>query len=181
MTLLNLVPPFRAGFAPPLTRLISDVEGFALDPASRDAGHPDATEIPFLDVQIINATLRRRVFTAIPGLGAVEYAHRTTAEFLAAEWLAARLNDGLSFRRLGALLGHDGRPVSQLRGLHAWLTVRAPRFAEQLVASDPYGAHTAIRPPARPHSDSVCWAHWPRWLWTIRGFCQETVGRQASA
>jgi hypothetical protein len=137
-------------------RLISDVEGFALDPASRDAGHPDATEIPFVDVQIINATLRRHVFTAIPGLGAVDYAHRTTAEFLAAEWLAARLNDGLSFRRLGALLGHDGRPVSQLRGLHAWLTVRAPRFAEQLVASDPYGALSYGDPASLSPSLRLC-------------------------
>ena len=137
-------------------RLISDVEGFALDPASRDAAHPDATDIPFLDVQAVNATLRRRVFAAIPGLGAVDYAHRTTAEYLAAEWLAARLNDGLSFRRLGALLGHDGRPVSQLRGLHAWLAVRAPRFAEQLVAADPYGVLSYGDPASLSPSFRLC-------------------------
>lgn len=120
-------------------RLISDIEGFALEHHGLDDAHPGTGQIPFLEPPIVQAALQRRVFTAIPGIAAVDYTHRTTAEYLAAEWLASQLDKGLSFRRLSALLGHDGHPATELRGLHAWLAVLAPRFAEQLTNTDPYG------------------------------------------
>ncbi|MEX3969576.1 hypothetical protein [Paraburkholderia caribensis] len=120
-------------------RLISDIDGFALDPGGREALYPDVTQIPFLDPRVASTALERRVFTGIPGVAVVDYTHRTTAEYLAAEWLAAQLEKGLSFRRLSELLGRDGHPASELRGLHAWLAVLAPGFAERLINGDPYG------------------------------------------
>ncbi|REG49551.1 hypothetical protein B0G80_5928 [Paraburkholderia sp. BL6669N2] len=137
-------------------RLISDIEGFALDRSSRDAVHPDATDIPFLDTPVVRATLQRRVFTSIPGIAAVDYTHRTTAEYLAAGWLASQLEKGLSFRRLSTLLGHDGHPASELRGLHAWLAVFAPKFAGQLINADAYGVLSYGDPASLPPTLRLC-------------------------
>ena len=53
----------------------------------------------------------------------VDYGHRTTAEYLAAAWLAKRIRSGFSIERVRALIGVDGYPASELRGLHAWLPV----------------------------------------------------------
>ncbi|WP_168788307.1 hypothetical protein [Paraburkholderia aromaticivorans] len=115
-------------------RLISDIEGFALNYSSGDASFPGISTVPFLDRDKVQAALRRRIFTATPGVAAVDYAHRTTAEFLAAEWIASQLDNGLSFRRVTALIGLDGHPATELRGLHAWLAVFAPKFSASSLA-----------------------------------------------
>lgn len=72
----------------------------------------------------------------------VVYAHRTTAEFLAAEFLAARVRAGLPFGCVVALMGVDGHPAAELRGLHAWLAVHLPEQADALIEADPYGVLT---------------------------------------
>jgi len=84
----------------------------------------------------------------------VDYAHRTTAEFLAASWLARQVRAGLPLGRVQALIGIDGRPSAELRGLHAWLTVMLPEHAPVLIDADPYGVITygdagSLTPSAR--------------------------------
>ena len=68
-------------------------------------------------------------------------AHRTIAEFLGAQWLAARIDDAqskpLSKRRLHRLLTHDNRVVASLRGLVGWLTALSPDMFETLADADP--------------------------------------------
>ncbi|MEJ2034185.1 MAG: hypothetical protein P8Y63_14355, partial [Deltaproteobacteria bacterium] len=75
------------------------------------------------------------------------------AEFLAAEDLAERISIGLPIDRVMALIcGIDGRPVSSLRGLFAWLICRLGHLAEEYVGLDPYGVVTygdaSVLPPA---------------------------------
>jgi hypothetical protein len=72
----------------------------------------------------------------------VKYAHRTTAEYLGAKFLADQVRTGLPLGRVTALLGVDGHPAPELRGLHAWLAVHLHDRAEELIEADPYGVLT---------------------------------------
>ena len=72
----------------------------------------------------------------------VDYAHRTTAEYLGAAWLAQAVRAGLPIGRVVALVGVDGHPAPELRGLHAWLAVHLPECGERLIDADPYGVLT---------------------------------------
>lgn len=67
--------------------------------------------------------------------------HRTVAEYLAASYVAQRLQAGLPLSRVLALMqGNDGGVVPALRGLHAWLAVAAgAQVRENLIARDPLG------------------------------------------
>ena len=72
----------------------------------------------------------------------MDYAHRTIAEYLSAGWIAAQVQKGLPIGRVLALIGIDGHPASELRGLHAWLSVLSPNNANRLIECDPYGVLT---------------------------------------
>ena len=64
--------------------------------------------------------------------------HRLFAEFLGARYLDQKIRSGLSLRRVFALLmGDDGVPFPDLRGLTAWLASRNPRARENLIHKDP--------------------------------------------
>ena len=65
--------------------------------------------------------------------------HRQVAEFLGARYLAKRINDGLSVQRVVVLMTgpSDGRVISALRGLSAWLAAHAPQARRQLIDADP--------------------------------------------
>ena len=95
-----------------------------------------------VEKQTTQAALGRRVFVAGPEPETVDYAHRTTAEFLAASFLAVQVRAGLPLGRVLAFIAVDGHPAPELRGLHAWLAVHLPEHADQLVEADPYGVLT---------------------------------------
>ncbi len=67
--------------------------------------------------------------------------HRMLAEFLAAEWLSARLKaEKISRRRLTEAVAPHGHVRSDLRGLHAWLgTMGSEDIRRAAIARDPYG------------------------------------------
>ncbi len=75
------------------------------------------------------------------GSGCFVPRHRTVAEYLAASYVAQRLQTGLPLSRVLALMqGNDGGVVPALRGLHAWLAVAAgAQVRENLIARDPLG------------------------------------------
>jgi predicted NACHT family NTPase len=134
-------------------RLISDVAGISLG-AQDVSDVPSYRSLTFLDLQKVEAGLGRRAFEAGPVPESVDYGHRTTAEFLGAAWLADAIRAGLPLGRVLALIGVDGRPTSELRGLHAWLTVFLPEHADRLIEADPYGVLTygdaaSLTPSAR--------------------------------
>lgn len=117
-------------------RLISDVDAVSLSDQEGTQEIPGYRSVSFFAPETVQAALGRRVFDAGTEAETVDYAHRTTAEFLAAEFLAQRVREGLPFGRVAALLGVDGHPAAELRGLHAWLAVHLPEHADELIEAD---------------------------------------------
>jgi len=118
--------------------LISGVAGVSLLPYSSSNDFPSYRTIPFDDLQKLQACLMRRAFTGV-GKENVSYIHRTIAEFLAGKWLSEKVRRGLPIRRVQGLIGMEGHPMPELRGLHAWLAVLLPEHTSTLVKYDPYG------------------------------------------
>jgi predicted NACHT family NTPase len=123
-------------------RLISDVDAISLTDQEGTLDVPGYRSLRFFPAEKVRAALGRRVFDAGSQPETVDYTHRTTAEFLAAGFLAAQVRGGLPFGRVVALIGIDGHPATELRGLHAWLAVQLPEHADQLIEADPYGVLT---------------------------------------
>ncbi len=119
-------------------RLISDVEGIGLAETEIDPLHPSYRTIPFAKPELTLASLGRRAFRAL-GNEAVDYSHRVRAEYAAAGWLAQKIRNGLPLSRVQALIGIDGVPAPELRGMHAWLAVLLPEFSETIIDADPFG------------------------------------------
>ena len=64
--------------------------------------------------------------------------HRLLVEFLSGRYLDEKIRDDLSVRRVLALLmGHDGIPFPDLRGLAAWLAAFNPEARTALIHADP--------------------------------------------
>ena len=88
--------------------------------------------------------LSTKLFTAA-GMAVVEGAfaplHRQVAEFLAGRYLAKQVEGGLSALRVAALMTGpaDGRVVTSLRGLSAWLASHSREARRHLIAADPVG------------------------------------------
>ncbi|MCZ8779404.1 hypothetical protein OM280_09230 [Escherichia albertii] len=122
--------------------ILSDVSGISLLPNDIRPEYPSYRTIPFFSHEIIRATLSRRVFSTGDEVETVDYIHRTIAEYLAAKWLASIVEKGLPLGRLRSLLGFEGYPSSELRGLHAWLVVFLPQYAHAFIEADPYGVLT---------------------------------------
>jgi hypothetical protein len=119
-------------------RLISDVEGISLAEAEIDPLFPSYRTIPFANPVLTLASLGRRTFRAL-GNEAVDYSHRVRAEYAAAGWLAQQIRNGLPLSRVQALIGLDGVPAPELRGMHAWLAVLLPEFSDAIIDADPFG------------------------------------------
>ena len=67
--------------------------------------------------------------------------HRQIAEFLAGRYLAMLIDDGMPARRVVALMTSpsDGRVVTALRGLSAWLAAHPGEARRLLIDADPVG------------------------------------------
>jgi hypothetical protein len=123
-------------------RLISDVEAISLADQEGSPEIPSYRSLSMVAPEKTIAALGRRVFVAGPVPESIDYAHRTTAEYLGAACLADVVRSGIPLGRLQALMGIDGYPAPELRGLNAWLAVHLPEHAERLIDADPYGVLT---------------------------------------
>jgi hypothetical protein len=137
-------------------RLISDILAISLTENDRKEELPSYRSLCSGNREKALAALRRRAFISGPMVETVDYAHRTIAEYLGASWLAARVRSGLPLGRVRALLGVDGRPASELRGLHAWLALHLPEHAKILIDADPFGVLSyadarSLAPQSRRH------------------------------
>jgi len=123
-------------------RLISDIQAISLAEYDAAEDMPSYRTISSGDGEKVIAALGRRVFSMGTMTETVDYAHRVIAEYLAATWLSSKVRHGLPIGRVRALIGVDGRPATELRGLHAWLAVQLPEYAEVLINADPFGVLT---------------------------------------
>jgi hypothetical protein len=120
--------------------LVSGVAGISLLGNQLSSDFPTYRDVPFDDRARVQACLMRRAFSVVNvQQEAVSYIHRTIAEFLAAQWLADQVREGLPVRRVQNLIGIEGHPAPELRGLHAWLASLLPEHAMLLINSDPFG------------------------------------------
>lgn len=96
------------------------------------------TNTPTLEV--CQEAIQTKLFAGT-GSGSFVPRHRTVAEYLAANYVAERIQAGLPLTRVLALMqGEDGGVVPALRGLHAWLAVAAgAQVRENLIDRDPLG------------------------------------------
>ncbi len=85
------------------------------------------------------AALKSRLFNKLNN-DEFGYVHRSVAEYLAAQFIADKIKEGLLFSRVQALTsGFDGGIVAALRGLMAWLSVLSPQARDRLIKIDPLG------------------------------------------
>ena len=132
--------------------LLSNSVGISRTESADGPGYVRLTDVPYPNRGDYNAVLERRLFFSSE-VDRFEPVHRTILEFLAAEDLSKRMVSGLPIDRVMALIcGIDGRPISSLRGLFAWLMCRIGDRGEYYVERDPYGVvlygDASILPPS---------------------------------
>lgn len=137
-------------------RLISDIQAISLNEDDAAEDIPSYRTISEGRDSKLMAALGRRLFVTGAVPEAVDYAHRVIAEYIAASWLSLKIRAGLPIGRIRALIGVEGHPATELRGLHAWLAIRLPEHAELLINADPFGVLTyadarALTPTNRKH------------------------------
>ncbi|MDE0236129.1 MAG: hypothetical protein OXN95_02760 [bacterium] len=124
--------------------LIADVPRFSTFPS---ADHHSMVpvhslkEMPALPPrEVVERVLKTRLFVAASESGHAP-AHRHLAEFLAGRYLAKLIGNGLPPSRVVAILTRptDGRVVTTLRGLSAWLAAHSPNARGLLIDADPVG------------------------------------------
>lgn len=93
---------------------------------------------PIADTALLRLAMRTRLFQSMTE-NVVAPVHRVIAEYLGAKWLARRVTQGLSKRRLSASISEAGKIPSSLRGIHAWLAHFNESVANDCIARDPYG------------------------------------------
>lgn len=124
------------------TVLLSNISGVCRSEAITNDDYVHVSIIPHPTITEVDESLERRVFHS-PNVHRFELIHRTIAEFLAAEDLATRISEGLPIDRVFALIcGADGKPVSSLRGLFAWLMTRDSTLAASYASLDAYAVAT---------------------------------------
>ncbi len=89
------------------------------------------------DIATVNTILSTKVFSNVSS-GVFSPKHRTIAEFLGALWLAQNLKERMTLDRLLQVIGFDGVPIPELRGLFAWIA-SSNFFASDLLGFDPMG------------------------------------------
>lgn len=119
--------------------LLSGIAGYALDEDAGDSQHYYWKNLTAHDLPLLSA-LKTNLFQK-DGEEQRVPVHRSVAEFLAARYIAKRIDhDGLPFGRVLALMtGEDGGVVTDLRGLGAWLSVHCRSARGALIERDPLG------------------------------------------
>lgn len=125
-----------AGFLCAL-QLIANISGFTEGQAGE--GRISLKDLTIPNDLPIHAALKTRLFNKT-GNNEFSYIHRSVAEYLAAQFIAGKINQGLLINRVLALTsGFDGGIVAALRGLMAWLSVHSEQARERLIEIDPVG------------------------------------------
>jgi len=118
--------------------LLSDKPGVALDPEQADVRFPFLDDCAPFEREVAYETVRRKLFRP-EGEERFVPSHRSIAEYLAARWLAKRIDgDGLPLGRvMNLMLGRDGRTIAGLRGFYGWLALHCQAARSRLLDADP--------------------------------------------
>ena len=117
--------------------LISDKSGYSLDAHVEGEDFVPRDPCGQGQLECLQAAVSSKLFKATSEqcFGPV---HRQIAEFLGAQHLARLIEEGLSARRVLALMtGSDGVPVSALAGLSAWLATFSESARSELISKNP--------------------------------------------
>ena len=118
--------------------LLGNVQGFSISEPSASDDFPWLGDLRGDLAQFLVASTRR-LFTFVDA-ERFSPVHRTIAEYLAASYLSELIKKGFPIKRVLALMtGYDGGPLSDLRGLLAWLSCGSPGYAHTLISKDPLG------------------------------------------
>ena len=128
-------------------QLLTGEEGWTTLGGETRPGFPSLDSESCQDRYVLRQAVRSKLFAASKEVRANEGqwsrfapVHRQIAEYLAAQYLAGLIQDGLPAGRILALMtGHDGFVVSQLRGLSAWLAVHSKPSRMEIIPCDPLG------------------------------------------
>jgi hypothetical protein len=123
-------------------QLLGGLAGFARDEDAADIAHPTLESVGLDITQAHRQALASRLFEGRGNEDRREATHRRIAEFLAARYIARRIDHaGLPLGRIRSVItAGDGGVVSDLRGLHAWLAALCPSARNTLIEADPLGA-----------------------------------------
>lgn len=122
------------------TMLISGVEGISLLETSTELDFPSYRTVPFENLEMVQSCLTRKAFSIVESkYQSVSYSHRTIAEYLSAKWISKKIRNGYPIKRIIGLIGIEGYPAPELRGLNAWLATLLHEHSESLIENDPYG------------------------------------------
>ena len=120
-------------------QLLAGGAGYALTDDRADDDSLGLTRISGVAQETLRDAVSTRLFESVEEGRAVPI-HRHIAEFLAARYLAQRIDEGLPVGRVLALMtGGDGGVVSELRGLSAWLAVHCKASRAEIIDRDPLG------------------------------------------
>ena len=120
-------------------QLLTGSAGYTLHGGGSDHEYLGLETIPGKNRIILRHALGTNLF-GTPSEGRAAPVHRQIAEFIGARYLAGLIDKGLPVGRVLALMtGHDGVPVSELRGLSAWLAAHSKPSRAEVISSDPLG------------------------------------------
>lgn len=121
-------------------QIIAGKAGYALMASATTEDFPWLRDLSGKDRELFATVVRSRLFK-FSGSGLIIPIHRHLAEYLAARYLADRIErTNLPVGRiLAAVTGVDGMVVSQLRGLSAWLAALCASRRDLIIARDPIG------------------------------------------
>ncbi len=120
-------------------QLLTGAAGYALPGAKSDQHFLELDRLQGTEREILRRSLESKLFES-PTERRIVPVHRQVAEFLAARYLAALVENGLPIGRILALItGYDGVVVSELRGLSAWLAAHSRSSRAEVIPRDPLG------------------------------------------
>ncbi len=119
--------------------LLAGAPGIQLSAGSHDDNFIKLNELTGIGRALQLESLKTRLFEAPNSEFAIPL-HRQVAEFLGARYLAELVENGLPVDRILALMsGHDGKIVTEMRGLCAWLATLCGPSREEIITRDPLG------------------------------------------
>ena len=119
--------------------LLAGAPGIRIIGDGQDDDYIDLNDFTEIDRALQLESLKTRLFE-FPNSEFAIPLHRQIAEFLGAQYLSRRIDEGLPVRRILALMsGNDGMIVTELRGICAWLATFSLAARNEMIERDPLG------------------------------------------